>query len=93
MPLNPPLPSKLATVTQWTKDKAATKNLLLQKLPDSTAMKICRQGTVYAAWTAIMKEYTEKSIFTQAELHASFLESKCSKKGNICQFPNDLWTK
>jgi hypothetical protein len=93
MPSNPPLPSELATVAQWTKDEAATKNLLLQKLPDLTAIKICCQGTVYAAGTAIMKEYTEKSIFAQNELHTSFLESKCAKKGNIHQFLNDLQTK
>jgi hypothetical protein len=80
-------------VAQWTKDKAAAKNLFLQKLPDLTAMKIHRQGTVYAAWTAITKKYTEKSVFAQTELHTSFLESKCAEKGNIHQFLNDLWTK
>jgi hypothetical protein len=62
-------------------------------LPDLTAMKICRQGTVYAAWTAITKEYMEKSIFAQTELHTSFLGSKCAEKGNIHQFLDDLWTK
>jgi hypothetical protein len=29
MPSNPPLPSELATVAQWTKDEAAMKNLFL----------------------------------------------------------------
>jgi hypothetical protein len=69
------------------------KNLFLQKLPNLTAMKIHRQGTVYAAWTAITKEYMEKSVFAQTELHTSFLESKCAKKGNIRQFLDDLQTK
>jgi hypothetical protein len=93
MPSNPPSPSELATVAQWTKDEAAAKNLLLQKLPDSTAMKIRHQATVHAAWTAIAKEYTEKSMFAQTELCTSFLESKCAEKGNVRQFLDDLWTK
>jgi hypothetical protein len=56
-------------------------------------MKICHQVTVHAAWTAIVKEYTEKSVFAQTELHTSFLESKCAEKGNVHQFLDDLQTK
>jgi hypothetical protein len=56
-------------------------------------MKICCQTTVHAAWTAIAKEYTEKSVFAQTKLHTSFLESKCAEEGKVRQFLDDLQTK
>jgi hypothetical protein len=69
---NSPTPEELTAKAQWTKDEAAARNLLLQKLPDSTVMKISRKATVRAAWEAIVKEYTEKSVYAQTELRTSF---------------------
>src|ERR1700677_571692 len=92
-PSQPPTEDELAAKIQWTKDEAAARNLLLQKLPDSTAMKISRKASVQAAWEAIVKEYTEKSVFAQTELRTSFLESKCAEKANVQQFLDDLRSK
>ena len=80
----PPTASETAAEAAWLKDEAAVKNLLLQKIPDSTAMKIRRQKSVEEAWEVISKEYTEKSVYAQTELRTVFLESKCPEKGRKC---------
>ena len=88
-----PTDEQVTKLAQWVKNEAAAKNLLLQKLPDSTAMKIHCQTTVKATWDTINQEYTKKSVFAQTELCTTFLKSKCSKKGNIRQFLDDLRSK
>jgi gag-polypeptide of LTR copia-type len=79
-----------AVCEKWDKDEATVKNLLLQKILDSVAMKIRRHKTVALAWAAIVEEYTRRSVFTQTELCAAFLESKCPEKGDIRKFLDDL---
>ena len=80
-PSGPPTPEQLATNVQWTKDEVSARNLLLQKLPDLSVMKICHQLTIHATWNVITKEYTEKSIFAQTELCTSLSWSVVEKGG------------
>jgi gag-polypeptide of LTR copia-type len=81
------------TGNKWEKDEVLAKNLLLQKILDSVAMKIHRHTTVAVAWAAIVEEYTRRSVFAQTELHATFLESKCPEKGDVCKFLDELQAK
>ena len=56
-------------------------------------MKIQQLTSVKSAWDAIVKEYTEKGTYAQMELHAKFLDSKCSEKANVWQFLDNLCAK
>ncbi|KAJ3884962.1 hypothetical protein GG344DRAFT_28473, partial [Lentinula edodes] len=72
-----PLPltdEQLAASVKWDRDEAAAHNLLLQKIPDSAALKIRRSATVAQAWAALTKEFTEKGAFAQTDLRTAFLE-------------------
>ena len=42
---------------------------------------------------AIVTEYTDKGAYAQTELRTKFLESRCPKKGNICEFLKGLHIK
>ncbi|KAF9262074.1 hypothetical protein L218DRAFT_868561, partial [Marasmius fiardii PR-910] len=59
----------------WEKDEAISWNLLLTKLLDLLALKICHYETVVDAWAIIVREYTEKSAYTQTDLWQEFLDS------------------
>ena len=56
-------------------------------------MNIHRTKTVKEQWDMITTEYTEKGMFAQTDLHTCFLELKCSDKGNVCQFLDELRNK
>jgi hypothetical protein len=45
-----PKPDELVAKSKWDKDEASAMNLLLQKIPDSTAINIRRLATVKIAW-------------------------------------------
>jgi gag-polypeptide of LTR copia-type len=95
---SPPDASGTATVSdatreKWDKDEATAKNLLLQKIPDSVAMKICRHATVALAWASIVEEFMQRSVFAQTELRTTFLDSKCPEKGDVRKFLDDLRAK
>lgn len=40
-----------------------------------------------------MKDYTQKDVFTQAELCSCFMDLKCTENGNICEFLDELHVK
>jgi hypothetical protein len=41
----------------------------------------------------IKKKFMAKSEYAKANLYQSFLDMKCPKGGDICEFLNDLSTK
>jgi len=90
---NPPTMKETAAKVQWEKDERSAKSLLTQKLPDSTLMKIHTKTTVRERWEAVEKEYTEKGAYTQTDLRAKFLASRCPEKGNVREFLEELRTK
>jgi hypothetical protein len=77
---------------QWEKDECSAKSLLTQKLPDSTLMKVHMKVTVRERWEAVIKEYTEKGVYAQTDMRAKFLASRCSEKGNVRDFLDELRT-
>ncbi|KAJ3511824.1 hypothetical protein NLJ89_g3875 [Agrocybe chaxingu] len=78
---------------QWLKDERSAKSLLMQKIPDSTLMRVHAKATVKDRWDAIKVEYTEKGAYAQTELRAKFLDSKCPDKGNVREFLGGLRVK
>ena len=69
------------------------RSLLTQKIPDSTLMRIHGKKSVKERWDAIEAKYTEKGAYAQTDLRTRFLESKCSEKGNVCEFLDNLRVK
>jgi hypothetical protein len=47
--------------------------LLTQKLPDSTVVLIHGKKTVRKRWEAVVREFSRKSAYAQADLHAKFM--------------------
>ncbi|KAJ8501985.1 hypothetical protein ONZ45_g11958 [Pleurotus djamor] len=82
-----------AAVVRWDKDEKAAKQLLNQKIPDSTLMLIRQYPTVRERWAAIVKEYTKKGEFAKTEMRASFLGMKCGDKGDVREFLEGLRMK
>lgn len=88
-----PTPEETAAYTKWIDDEATAKNLLTQKIPDSTAIKIRKCSTVADAWKTIVTEFTAKGDFAQTTARNEFLQMKCLPNGNVKQFLEDLAMK
>ena len=85
--------AEAAAIEQWRKNENLAKNLLTQRIPDSTALRVKSLPTVAAMWKEITREFTEKGAYAQTELRAQFLESSCPSGGDIRQFLEGLRTK
>jgi len=106
LPPAQPLPSTLQVVpaiaasvaTQeaidiWNQNKSIACSLLAQCLSDSTFVVVSSYTSVKLMWDAIIKEYSYKSIFSQAHLHREFTSACCPEKGDIRIFLNNLCGK
>ena len=87
---SPPEKGEADALDQWLKDERSTKALLTHHIPNSTLIWIHSKEPLSDRWSLIVKEYTQKGAFTQAELHSRFMDSKCPNKGNIHEFMDDL---
>ena len=67
--------------------------LLDQRLHEKTTLDIEVCATTKDRWDMIKRKFTAKSKYAKADLYQSFLDMKCPKGGNICEFLNDLSTK
>ena len=77
-------------VNKWVKDEQMAKHLFAQRIPDSTAFQVQKKMTMAEMWMEISKEYMEKGMYAQMDLHAQFLKSKLAKGANIWQFLDGL---
>lgn len=64
-----------AAKAQWDKDERLAKSLLTQKLPDSTVVLIHGKKTVRERWEAVVREFSKKSVYAQADWSSLRLES------------------
>src|SRR5258708_9850416 len=85
--------NETAAKNQWEKDEQSAKSLLIQKIPNSTLMRVHSKTSVKERWEAIVKEFTDKGAYAQTELRTKFLESRCPDKGNIREFLEGLRVK
>ena len=56
-------------------------------------MEIHSKKTVRERWEAVVKEYKVKGAYTQTEMRAKFLTSRCPEKGNAKDFLRSLRLK
>lgn len=80
-------------LAEWQKNEDIALYLLSQRLPDSTLVSISRYETCTEKWTAVTREYTEKSVYAQTSLRAEFLEAKMPEGADVREFLNELRTK
>jgi gag-polypeptide of LTR copia-type/Zinc knuckle len=86
----PPLAGEQDALNQWLKDEHSTKALLTHHIPDSKLIWVHAKDSLKDRWDLIVKEYTQKGTFSQAELHSHFMDLKCPDKGNVHEFLDEL---
>jgi hypothetical protein len=70
-------------LTAWQKKESLVKYLLMQKLPDSTFTKYFRKGSVANIWSAIVEEFTEKSMLMRSSLHSEFINMRYEEGADL----------
>ena len=70
-------------LASWQKKESLAKYLLMQKLPDSMFMKYLQKGTVADIWSAIVEEFTVKSMLMCSNLHLEFINMRYKKGANL----------
>ena len=88
-----PTTTETTAIAQWDKDEQSTKSLLTQKLPDSTVVMVHGKKTVRERWEAVVKEFSKKSAYAQADMRAKFMAMRCPDKGNPREFLEGLRVK
>jgi len=88
-----PTDDELTAGKAWDREDKIGQNLLLQRLPDITAMAIIDLGTAQECWARLTKEFTAKSIYTQNNLQQVFFDMRCPKNGDIRAFLQSLIQK
>ena len=88
-----PTSDETAAKAQWNKNEQSAKSLLMQKLLDSTVVMIHAKVMVKERWEVVMKEFSKKSAYAQADLQAKFMGMKCSDKANLREFLEGLRLK
>jgi len=88
-----PTAAETIAMTQWDKDERSARSLLTQKLPDSTVVLIHGKKTVRERWEAVVREFSKKSAYAQADLRAKFMGMQCPERGNPREFLEVLRVK
>jgi hypothetical protein len=86
-----PMAAETVAMAQWDKDERSARSLLTQKLPDSTVVLVHGKKTVRERWEAVVREFSRKSAYAQADLRAKFMGTQCPERGNPREFLEGLW--
>ena len=88
-----PMDTEELTPKQWDcKDKMAG-YLISQCLPDLVILDIGDFTTMQEQWDTISCIFMAKTEYAMTDLHQSFLDMKCPRGGNICEFLGSLKTR
>ncbi|EGO01676.1 hypothetical protein SERLA73DRAFT_70844 [Serpula lacrymans var. lacrymans S7.3] len=88
----PPLPGGTAqmisqaqheALATWTKKEFLARNILGQKIPDSTLQKILHKTTVADMWQSIVQENKNKTKLVQSELRDRLAALRYSEKSDM----------
>ena len=81
--IKPNAVSKPDEYTAWLKKEHQARNLLTQKLHDSTLTKLLSLDSTVEWWKAITNKFTVKSSHVVAAIRSAFEKMKCADNGNI----------
>ena len=85
-----PTATETTAIAQWDKDERSAKSLLTQKLPDLTVVMVHGKKTVRERWEVVVREFSKKSAYAQADMRAKFMAMRCPDKGNPREFLEGL---
>ena len=88
-----PTDLEVEVMERWDSEDQITGYLLIQWLPDLTAMEASQLNTAKERWGMVQKEYTAKSKYMCNDLEQTFLEMCCLKGGNVRTFLTSLKAK
>ena len=88
-----PTAAETVAKAQWDKDERSARSLLMQRLLDSTVVLIHGKKTVKERWEAVVREFSRKSTYAQADLRARFMGMLCPERGNPREFLEGLQMK
>ena len=88
-----PTDDELTAGKAWDREDKIGQNLLLQRLPDITAMSIIDLSTAQECWARLVKEFTAKSVYAQNDLQQAFFDMRCPKNGDVRAFLQSLILK
>jgi hypothetical protein len=71
----------------------AARYLLLQRLPDSIAVRLQSLTTAKGRWERLTLEFTTQSMYAQNDLEQAFFKMRCPKGGDIRTFLTTLHCK
>jgi len=94
-PVDAAKPSKeeATAIVQWEYEDSVASYLLLQRLPDTTEMRLANCETTRERWALVTQEYQAKSAYVQADLRQAFLDMCCTKGGDTRDFLASLCCK
>jgi hypothetical protein len=75
---------------QWDCEDKMASYLISQCLPDSVILDIRDFTTMQEQWDAISCIFTAKTDYALTDLHQSFLDMKCPRGGDVCEFLTGL---
>jgi gag-polypeptide of LTR copia-type/Zinc knuckle len=78
-----PTDDELNAQKLWDREDKIGRNLLLQRLPDTTAMRLRSLNTAQERWTRLSQEFKAKMIFVQNNLQQAFFDVRCPKNGDV----------
>src|ERR1700691_2862291 len=65
----------------------------MQKLPNSMVVMVHGKAMVRERWEAVVKEFSKKSAYAQADMRAKFMAMRCPDKGYPREFLEGLRVK
>ncbi|KAK2461343.1 hypothetical protein APHAL10511_006641 [Amanita phalloides] len=78
-----PTTEQVKKLQTWQDKEDLAMYLLMQKLPDSIFAKYMRKATVAEMWSAIVIEFTRKSMLMRSSLHSEFMAMRYERGTNL----------
>ncbi|KAF8237482.1 hypothetical protein L208DRAFT_1247106 [Tricholoma matsutake] len=79
----PTMEDEAKALTAWQEKEDTVMYLLSQKLADLTLTKYMRKDTVAAMWSAIVLEFTQKSMLIRSNMHSKFMAMHYTSGANL----------
>jgi gag-polypeptide of LTR copia-type len=89
----PPAAGEEDALAKWVKEDRTAKALLTHRIPDSTLIRVHSKPSLKDRRDLMVKEYSSKGAFAQADLRTQFMDSRCPDKGNVREFLDGLCVK
>ncbi|KAK2467948.1 hypothetical protein APHAL10511_000243 [Amanita phalloides] len=78
-----PTTEQVKKLQTWQDKEDLAMYLLMQKLPDSIFAKYMQKATVAEMWSAIVIEFTRKSMLMHSSLHSEFMAMRYERGANL----------